>query len=191
MRNVFAILAAVMLIAGAAVPSVGYSTDRFGNKGQIELGGTLGFTSNTRVVAGSTGDAATTINLQPFVGYFIVDALELGVNLRLNSTTSKGNTTSDYTFLFSPAWNFRIQNSTVTPAIAALIGYGSSTTGGSSYSGLSAGGRATLKILVLSNVNLHIGGEYLMNTRNASGYSGSRNGDNVLSFEAGFAIFFN
>jgi hypothetical protein len=191
MKNPLAALAAFLVVTSLAAPTTGLSSDKFANKGQVELGGMLNFSSNTHVTAGTTGDVATTVGLTPFVGYFFADQFEVGLNMRLNSTTFKGNTSSDYTFLLSPAWNFRMQNSNVTPAVAFLIGYGSTTTtGGITSSGLSVGGRATAKIQVVSNANLHFGLEYLMNTRNPSGYSGARDGDNVFNIDVGFAIFF-
>jgi hypothetical protein len=191
MKKLSFALVALLVATSLAVPSTGVASDKFANKGQVELGGMLNFSSNTHVTAGSTGDAATTVTLSPFVGYFLFDQFELGLNLQLNSTTFKGNTTSDYTLLLSPAWNFRIQNSNVTPAVAFLIGYGStSPSGGVTASGLSVGGRATLKIQVVSNANLHVGGEYLMNTRNPSGWSGERNGNNIFNLDVGFSIFF-
>ena len=191
MKNFLVAPVALLVVSFLTFPSTGLSSENFANKGQVELGGTLGFTSNTHVTAGTTGDAATTIALTPFVGYFFLNQFEVGLNLRLNSTTFKGNTSSNYTFLLSPAWNFRIQNSIVTPAVAFLIGYGSTTTtGGVTSSGLSVGGRAVAKIQVVSNANLHVGVEYLMNTRDPSGYSGARDGDNVLNVDVGFAIFF-
>lgn len=191
MKNPLAVLVALLVVTSLIVPASGLSSEKFANKGQVELGGMLNFTSNTHVTAGTTGDAATTFALTPFVGYFFMDQFEVGLNLRLNSTTFRGNTSSDYTFLLSPAWNFRIQNSNVTPAVAFLIGYGSTTTNsGITSSGLSLGGRAVAKIQVVSNANLHVGLEYLMNTRNPSGYSGARDGDNILNVDVGFAIFF-
>jgi hypothetical protein len=191
MKNLFAAQVALLVATSLAAPSAGLSSDKFANKGEVELGGMLNFTSNTHVTAGATGDVATTVGLTPFVGYFFVDQFEVGLNLRLNSTSFKGNTSSDYTFILSPAWNFRIQNSNVTPAVAFLIGYGSATTaGGITSSGLSVGGRAVAKIQVVSNANLHVGVEYLMNTRNPSGYSGARDGENLLNMDVGFAIFF-
>jgi hypothetical protein len=191
MKNRFAFLVTLMMGTSLFVPSSVYSSDGFANKGQVELGGMLNFTSNTRVAAGSTGDASTTVGLTPFVGYFFFDQFEVGLNLQLSSTTFKGNTSSDYTVLLSPAWNFKIRNSNVTPAVAFLIGYGSTTTtGGVTSSGLSVGGRAVAKIQVVSNANLHVGVEYLMNTRDPSGYSGSRDGNNILNVDVGFAIFF-
>jgi hypothetical protein len=191
MKNPLAVLVALLVVTSLVVPASGLSSEKFANKGQVELGGMLNFTSNTHVTAGTTGDAATTFALTPFVGYFFMDQFEVGLNLRLNSTTFRGNTSSDYTFLLSPAWNFRIQNSNVTPAVAFLIGYGSTTTNsGITSSGLSVGGRAVAKIQVVSNANLHVGLEYLMNTRNPSGYSGARDGDNILNVDVGFAIYF-
>lgn len=191
MKNLLAALVAFLVVGFLAAPSSGLANDKYANKGQVELGGNLNFSSSTRVTAGNTGDAATTIALTPFVGYFFMDQFEVGLNVRLSSTTFQGNTSSDYTLLLSPAWNFRIQNSIVTPAVAFLFGYGSnSTAGGVTSNGLSVGGRAVAKIQVVSNANLHVGAEYLMNTRNPSGFSGARNGNNLLNFDVGFAIFF-
>jgi hypothetical protein len=191
MKNLLAALVALLVVAALAAPATALSSEKYGSKGEVELGGMLNFSSNTRVAAGATGDASTTYTLTPFIGYFFVDGFEVGLNLQLNSTTFKGNTSSDYTVLLSPAWNFRIQNSNVTPAVAFLIGYGSTTTtGGATSNGLSVGGRATAKIQVVSNANLHVGIEYLMNTRDPSGYSGSRDGNNILGIDVGFNIFF-
>lgn len=191
MKNLLAALVALMVMVSLAIPSGGYASDKFANKGQIELGGTLGFSSTTRVTAGTTGNSVTNVDLSPFVGYFIIDQLELGLHLQLTSASSPKASSTDYTVLLSPAWNFKIENSAVTPVIAGLIGFGSTNSSGTTASGLSIGGRGAVKVLVVSNGILHVGVQYLMNSRNPSGYSGSRNGTNVVNFEAGFTIFFN
>ena len=104
MKNPFAALVVLLVAASLVLPASGRSSENFANKGQVELGGMLNFTSNTRVAAGSTGDASTTIALTPFIGYFFMDQFEVGLNLQLTSTTFKGSTSSDYTLLLSPAW---------------------------------------------------------------------------------------
>jgi len=190
MKRLFAQLFALGLAASAAMPSA-YASDNFANKGQIEVGGTIGFSNSTRVTAGNTGESTSTLDLSPFVGYFVIDQLEIGINLPLTSTSSTKSSSTDYRIILSPAWNFKIDNSTVTPALAALIGYGSTNSGGSSASGPSYGARGTVKILVAPQSLLHVGVEYLLNTRNPSGYSGGRNGNNVVNFEAGFSLVFN
>ena len=72
----------LLTVLFALVLFVGFSqAQNFGKKGVIEVGGGLGFSSTTAVANGETADESlTNISVMPYVGYFIIDGLELGVN---------------------------------------------------------------------------------------------------------------
>jgi len=54
-------------------------SQNFATKGTIEVGGSLGFSSTTSVSNGeSANNSTTTIRLEPYIGYFIVNSFELG-----------------------------------------------------------------------------------------------------------------
>jgi len=58
--------------------SVSISAQGFANRGVWELGGMIGFSSTTEVYDGETGDDALTLfTFEPYVGYFVINCVEL------------------------------------------------------------------------------------------------------------------
>jgi hypothetical protein len=163
----------------------------FAQKGVVELGGSVSFSSRVAVYNGSTyGDAFTTFSVQPYIGYFVTDKFELGVNPLGITYMSQGSSNATQIGIFlAPSYNFTTTSGNLFPFIEGLIGYTSQTsTGSTDLSGLSYGGRAGIKVPVGGSGLLNIGVQYLMITLNRSG-SSSRNGENDLAIAAGFAVW--
>src|ERR1039457_5405862 len=98
----------------------------FAKKGTWELGGSVGFTSNTTVAAGSTNPkgALTTFSISPQAGYLVTDNFEVSLlPLSYTSSSYDGNTASQFNFLVAPTWNFDMQ-SNLYPYVQGLIGFG-------------------------------------------------------------------
>jgi len=183
MKSLFTAISIILLFS-----SLLFSQD-FAKKGIWELGGTVGFSSQTSVNGGTASDkSTTTISISPSFGYFITDNFELGLMpLSYTSSSYNGSSSSLITIMLAPTYNFDI-HSNVYPFITALIGYGSYSAGSNTYSGLDYGGKAGVKIQIAKNVLVNAGISYVMYTYNPSGVS-DRNGYNLLSVEAGFSIF--
>jgi hypothetical protein len=154
------------------------------------LGGSVGFASSTSVYGGTTdpNGATTTFSLSPQAGYLITDNFEVAL-LPFSYTTSSynSNTVSQFNFLVAPAWNFEMQ-SNLYPYVEVLIGYGTVSIGGTSYSGLDYGAQAGVKLEVAKSSILNIGLSYLLTNRTPSGVT-TRYGDNNLQIMAGFSVF--
>lgn len=160
----------------------------FASKGVTEVGGSISFVSTTPVSNGSTGDALTTFSLQPFIGYFVADGFELGLNpLGITTTSFHGSSSTRITIFAAPSYNFRTAGVTF-PFIEALLGY-TSQSDGSTLSGFSWGGRAGVKLAVGGNALVNIGMQYLQITMNPNGAT-NRFGTNQLSITAGFTVWF-
>jgi len=69
-----------LLVLILVVGSVSLSAQSFAKKGVWEFGGGIGFSSVTYVYDGeSADDAATSFMFDPYVGYFVINSLELGL----------------------------------------------------------------------------------------------------------------
>ena len=94
---------------------------KFGTKGCVELGGNVSFVSTTPVSVGKTGDAITVLTVAPFLGYFVSDGFELGVNpLSFMSMSQSGNSITQIMVLVAPSYNFPTQGKAY-PFIEALL----------------------------------------------------------------------
>jgi hypothetical protein len=180
----------ILLVFGLLVCTCsGQESEGFATKGTTEAGGSISFMSVSSVYNGQTGDASTTFTCAPFVGYFVSDGFEIGVNplgITVLSYPHVSSTTLLNLFV-APSYNFRTEGS-VYPFIEALLGY-TSVSNGISESGFSWGSRVGVKVAVTGRALLNLGVEYLQVTLNPSGAS-KRNGYNQLLISVGFSVWF-
>ncbi|MGD0337994.1 MAG: hypothetical protein ABSB78_04335 [Bacteroidota bacterium] len=157
-------------------------------KGSTELGGSASFLSTTPVSNGNTGDATTVFTVAPFIGYFVADGFEIGLNpLEVVHTSTKNSSATLIMIFAAPSYNFKTEG-IAYPFIEALLGY-TSYSNSSSLSGFSWGGRGGVKLAVTEKGLLNLGVQYLQITMNPSGAK-ERNGANQLSISAGFTVWF-
>ena len=183
MKNLLSILLLVILFG-----SIAFSQD-FGKQGVIEIGGTAGFASETYVTDGETGDAYTIFTLQPTVGYFVIDGLEVGLNpLSFSSENYPSwddpiNTIGLWAF---GAYHFMTMGKTY-PYIQALLGY-TSRSSGETYGGLAYGLAAGAKFEIAGGLLLNAGVDYRFYTYDRDD-TGGRDGSNVLLIGVGLSGF--
>jgi hypothetical protein len=190
------LLASLMLMTGIGASGTFAQQQqprkRFGSPGTVELGGSTTFTASQPVLAGKTGNWVYDFSLLPYVGYFVIEGFELGINPAGVNVNSTGDTTAvQLRILFAPAYNFHTATM-VTPFVeglagitsASLIRSGSTT----SISGFTFGGRVGIKAALIERGMLNIGIQFLRITLNPSG-AGSRNGSNELSVSAGWTVW--
>ena len=171
-------------------------SQNFATKGTVELGGSLGFSSTTSVFDGNSGgDALSTIMLQPYIGYFVVNSFELGLIPSLISMFAGNQSQTNFGIYVAPAWNFDLR-SNLFPFIEGKIGYntasyddGVSITDDPSSSGLAWGLRGGVKVRVGNSALVILALSYDQITMNRSGWNGGRNGQNIFGVNAGFTIF--
>ena len=165
----------------------------FATKGAIELGGSIGFSSTTAVSNGESGDdALTTISIDPYFGYFIIDGLELGIIPSYTSLSQGDESISNFGIYLAPAWNFNLK-SNLFPFIEGRIGYNSANydfgENDNTLSGLAWGLRGGLKMQVGNSSLVNFALYYNQLTMNPDGWEGDRNGENIYGVTAGFTIF--
>ena len=178
-------LAIIMCIASMSLAQEG---KKFATKGSIELGGSISFQSLTPVSNGNTGDATTIFSVAPYIGYFVTDGFEIGLNpLGFTSISYTGGSVKEVMIFAAPSYNFKTEG-IIYPFIEALLGY-TSFSNGSSESGFSWGGRGGVKIAVTDKGLLNFGIQYVQITLNPSG-STNRYGTNQLTISAGFTVWF-
>jgi len=173
--------------------SVSINAQHFTGKGVWEFGGGVGFSSSTGVFDGeSADDAFTTFTFEPYMGYFVINNLELGLIPSFQSQSMGDISISSFGVYFAPAWNFDLQ-SNLFPFIEGRIGYNSATYDDGetdqTLSGLAYGGRGGLKLQLGNSALVNVSIGYTMITLNPEDWDGSRNGSNDFDIMAGFTVF--
>jgi len=161
---------------------------RFGMKGTREIGGSIAFQSWTPVYNGQTGDAISTLNVAPYIGWFLSDGFELGFNpLGLSASWygGGGGSTSALTITAAPSYNF-ISDGKSTPFIEGLLGVEVVLNGGNP--GYDYGGRIGFKNEIAGNTLLNVAAEYLLTSYNSSGIG--RTGTNLFMISASLTVWY-
>ncbi len=87
--------------------SITLNAQNFAKSGVIEAGGSLGFSSQTAVFNRQSDDKSTAaISIEPFVGYFIIDGVELGLIPSFVRSSYGDNSNSMFEIFFAPVYNF-------------------------------------------------------------------------------------
>ncbi|MEK6571002.1 MAG: hypothetical protein AABZ61_06500 [Bacteroidota bacterium] len=182
------VLAGLVMYTLSSCICIAQDSKNFATKGTTEVGGNISFQSLTPVFNGNTGDAVTLFTMAPFIGYFVSDGFEIGVNpLGVSVFSISGSSSTSFRIFVAPSYNFKTEG-IVYPFIEALLGY-TTESNGASRSGFSWGGRAGVKLAVMGNGLLNLGVQYLQITLNPSGTS-NRYGSNELNVSAGFTVWF-
>ncbi len=192
-RTVIALLCCVTtLIVATAELSAQEGRKTFASQGTVEVGGSISFSSTWGVSGGTVeNDPVITFTAEPYVGYFVIDGLEVGANPLGVTVLSSGNTTVTALDLYgSVAYNFKTP-SKIFPYLEGLAGYTmvTVTNSTSSNGGFSWGGRGGIKVALTPGALLNLGAEYRQVDLSPSGASG-RYGYNRLAAVAGFSIWF-
>jgi len=186
-----------LLVITLIVGSVSLSAQNFARQGVWELGGGIGFSSSTGVSNGeSADDASTTFTFEPYIGYFVINSLELGFIPRFNSYSFGDYSINSFGIYFAPAWNFDLQ-SNLFPFIEGRIGYNTSTvefedeegTVEQTLSGLAYGARGGLKYQLGNSALVNVSLGYTMVTLDPEDSEGDRNGSNDFDVMVGFSVF--
>ena len=166
----------------------------FTSRGTIELGGSMSFMATQPVVSDKRGETIYSFDFFPYVGYFIIDGLELGLNPLGIDVVSAGSTTqTSLRILFAPSYNFRTPT-IATPFVEGLGGlslYSTNVTGTgtTTRTGFTWGGRAGVKVALVERGLLNLAIQYLQVTANPEG-STARNGSNEFSVSVGWTVWF-
>ena len=189
-RHVSSTLRTMTLTALMFFCQESYSQDKsFAMQGAVELGGSIAFLSVTPVINGTTANGSTAFTATPFIGYFVADGLEIGVNpLGLATTSFSGNSFTQIMIFAAPSYNFKT-GGIGYPFVEGLVGYTSQSGVGESLGGFSWGARGGVKLAVGGNGLLNIAMQYLQVTLNESG-AAERSGTNQLTVSAGFTLWF-
>jgi len=168
----------------------------FAKKTQLELGGSASYTNTTVVTDGNNAQYSSGyLSFAPYIGYFIIDGLELGFNpfgYDIVSPASDDDAETYLSIMFAPSYNFQIKED-IYPFVEGQIGYtrhgyrNRALKKDESESGLSYGFRGGVKILLGKHAIVQVGLSYKWLTFNKDGAS-DRSGFNILAANAGFSI---
>jgi hypothetical protein len=157
-----------------------YSQNSFRSEGTLELGGSLGFSSQSISANGQSGGDASLFSADLFFGVMASQGFEIGFIPRYTHASSGLDSYNAYTFLINPAYNFIGTNA--YPFIGGLIGYDSNRSGGDKIGGLATGGQVGIKFQPGENGLFILKIEYLNQKYNFLSVS-------TFSGNAGFSIF--
>jgi len=161
-------------------------------RGNVELGGSLSFLASQPVVNDQNKKTIYTVSVIPFVGYFVIDGLELGLNPAALTVNTNGDlTTTQLRVLFAPSYNFRTP-SVATPFVEGLAGITlvniNASEASSTLKGFTWGGRAGIKVALVERGLLNIGVQYLRVTTNPEGAT-TRSGANEFAVNVGWTVW--
>ena len=114
-----------ILVGQAAISNRGYAqeTKTFTAPGVYEIGGNLSYKYSSYVLSGSTLSTNNYISFLSYIGYFITDNIELGLNpIGITSTWNSAIKNTSYSIFLAPAYNFKTEGS-VYPFVEAQLGY--------------------------------------------------------------------
>jgi len=191
MKKFFSMLIVLILVSGLSIFAQNYA-----NKGNLELGGDLGFNSTTSVFNGeSANESASEFWFNPFAGYFITDGIELGVMPTFYTWSFGDYSENSFGILFAPAYVFNL-HSCWYPFIQGRVGYNTSSyddgdpeTNDPSSSGLEWGVAGGVKAQIGEAALINLGLSYTQITMNPENWDGDRIGNNVFGAEVGFTVF--
>ena len=178
------------IVAFDSIVSKNSKPKSFASKGTTELGGNFSYQSVTPISNGSSGNAINIFQLAPFIGGFVADGFELGVNpFGITSVSSGGGSATELLVLGSVSYNVRTK-SKVFPFVEGLLGYSSvSASGVNSASGLSWGIRGGIKHSITDNGLFNLSLEYIQITTEKQGAT-NRTGTDQFLIQIGFTVWF-
>jgi hypothetical protein len=185
-----AALAAALLVFAAGGLAQEKATKSFATRGAIELGGSLSYSATWTVSDGVTSnDPIHLFGATPYVGYFVIDGLEVGANPLGVTYISQGSShVTELKLLGSVAYNFKTPTR-IFPFLEGLAGYSwISSSSSTDRGGFTWGGRGGIKVPVAAGALLNVGVQYLQVTLNHSG-APTRTGYNELGAVAGFTVW--
>jgi hypothetical protein len=168
--------------------SVAHQISGFARKGVVELGGGITFQSLTPIQNDRADDAITVFLMMPYIGYFVTDGFQIGMNpLGIGTLDYQGESTTAVMVLLAPSYNFST-GSSAHPFVELLLGY-TALSNGTMRSGVSWGGRGGAKLEVSEGGLLNLAVQYLQITTNVSGAT-KRTGLDQVAVSAGFTVWF-
>ena len=183
------ILTLLLVLSSFSFSPVNGQEKKFTMKGSKEFGGNISYQRMTPVIAGSTAGGISIFSFTPYVGVFIHDGWELGVNpVEIITIKQSGNTTTQVLVFAAPSYNFIIGDK-FFPFIEAQIGYSYKTNNEYSENGFSWGGRIGIKLALVKRGLLNLSLQYLRVTLNPDDVS-DRNGFNQILASAGWTMWF-
>jgi hypothetical protein len=167
----------------------------FAAKGTLEISGSIAYSSLTPVANGTSGDAISIFALTPQISYFIQDGLALGLSTGISFlpgvtvvSPSSGDNVTMLGLFFTPSYNFQIESKSIYPFIEGQFGYTSLSSGSTTLSGFSYGGKGGMKMILVDHILLNISAQYTAITFNPEGAT-KRTGFNYLTFGIGIGAY--
>jgi hypothetical protein len=163
------------------------SNTAYGDQGVVELGGSFGL---------SAAENSFGISADPFIGYFLVDNIELGATLGVRHASVGGENSNQFALLVEPSFHVPIND-----GFFYFIGLGIGaalvdTSVTDSELGLAIAPRTGVQFLIGRSGLLNLGARYSIVLSDVDSAVGLGGGETVLAFrntfdvQAGYTIMF-
>jgi opacity protein-like surface antigen len=163
------------------------SNTAYGEQGVVELGGSFGL---------SAAQNSFAVSADPFIGYFVVDNIELGATLGVRHASVGGENSNQFALLVEPSFHVPIND-----GFHYFIGLGIGaalvdTSVTDSELGLALAPRTGVQFLIGRSGILNVGGRYSVVLSDVDSAVNLGGGETVLAFrntfdlQAGYTIMF-
>jgi opacity protein-like surface antigen len=163
------------------------SDTAYGEQGVVELGGSFGL---------SAAENSFGISADPFIGYFLIDNIELGATLGVRHSSVGGENANQFALLVEPSFHVPIND-----GMHYFIGLGIGgalvdTSVTDSDIGVAFAPRTGLQFLIGRSGLLNVGARYSIVLSDVDAQVGVNGGETVLAFDntfdvqAGYTIMF-
>lgn len=180
----------------STIVSLAYSSNAqdYAKEGNIEIGGSIAFTSTTAVVNGNEeGPSTNQFALYLPLNYYVVDRLTIGFITSFEMHTQSESSIIGIAFGIGTGYNF-VGESNLIPYIEGRLFYNAIMQGiknsDVTSSGLGWTLLAGLKVQVTEHVLINTGLGYSQRTLEDKDYDGDRLGSNTISLSSGFLFYF-
>ncbi|MCC6182835.1 MAG: hypothetical protein IT237_13490 [Bacteroidia bacterium] len=166
----------------------------YAKEGNIEMGGSLAFTSTTAVTNGKEeGKPISQMVIYLPLNYFIADGFAIGFITSFELYVQNESSLTGFTLGGSAGYNF-IGESNLTPYVEGRIFYNSvfQSAGNADVTATGFGWAllAGIKVQVTENVLINTGLGYAQRRFKDSEYEGVSAGSNIISLSSGFLFYF-
>lgn len=177
-----------------STPGFAQTSKEFAAKGAVELGGSFSYQHTEIILQDTDVYSYNTISFLPYIGYFIADNFEIGINpLGLQTSWNSQDQTTLVSIFICPSYNFKAADK-IYPFAELQLGYTgqyvlhSLSALNTWYHGFSWGGRTGVKFSVVEKCLLNMGLQYQNITLTPSGEK-NRSGSNIIMFSAGITFW--
>lgn len=193
LAQVYFLFSLVLLTSVLTKPVNAQNPGKYASGGILEFGGNVSYQYLSVITSGKEEYSYNIFSFYPYIGYFVCDNFEIGINpLGIQTSWNARERSTLLSIFVCPAYVFDLGEK-IYPFVEAQAGYTSESIVyeisqlNMDGKGFSWGGRAGIKYLLSKSCLINIGVQYRQITVTPIGES-LRSGSNSLMLSAGFTF---